>query len=394
VLPFLKALNLGYLFGGMTLLCLLFNKRSNIHAGNVNPTENRIIKIIAAWMIISTLFSVHLGHSADTLIELAKTFVLYVGLLTYFKSEHDFDLISGTFFLSSITLTIGSLFKGVSASRSSVGTNYDPNDLALILVCCLPFVFSHLKSKHSVVKALAVVTVISSLIQLVSTQSRMGFLLLLLFGLLYLLLQMTSIIAMLKRLIVLGVISLLFISIMTPQYRERIMSLKDEDSTGSGRTFIWKRGLEIAKTYPLFGVGPGAFMSAYGRMLKEGKFESVIDPKYNVAWKTAHNTYLKILVELGYPGLVLYLLLIWKAIIRLRGLNEKAKRVEIDPIFRTRIKTVEMSLYLFLFGTYFINADFSSIIFILVFLGILLSLIDLQKAFVLEKIDDAVSNSV
>jgi O-antigen ligase len=369
VLQFLKPLSLGYIFGGLTLLFLLSVRDRGEEEIQPQP-GNRLILYILLWMLITAPFSDHLGHTARTMLELLKTMVLYLGLLRFFRSKEDFGMVGRTLLFSVLTLSITGIFTGITEKRSSIGTFYDPNDLALVLISCIPFVTYHLKGQGGGIKIVAALSGVATIIQVVSTQSRMGFILLVLAAFMYAFRERTSLITLLKRAVVVGIFGIVFLKVVTPDYMLRIQTIFDANSTGSGRTYIWKRALQMANANPLTGVGLGAFTSAYGQRLSQGNFEKVEDNKYNVAWKASHNTYLKILVELGYPGLLLYLLLVRQV---LRNIKDAKARCSLtsDWDSYTKVNAVEGSLYLYLVGSFFLDQDFSSLFFILTFLGIL-----------------------
>lgn len=371
VLPILKSFYPGILFGFLCIVSVVFVKIEKVKHKE-KYFENSLVLVIFIWMVISSMFSIHMGKSLDAIISLAKTLTLYVCLFKFFKTEKDFDLIASIFLLCNLTLVFNSLTSGATSYRSSVGTNYDPNDLSLVIACCLPFVFYVFeRNKNLLIKAVAGITIFGSIVQLISTQSRMGFLLVVLFVIVYLIRQAPSFRGLVLRLLFMCILIPVFFTMMTPEYRERVNTLLSDDNTGSGRTYIWKRAIVMVNKYPVFGVGVGAFTSAYGRMLSEGVFEDVDDRKFNVAWKTAHNSYLKIMVETGYPGIFLYLLLTFKSLRRMNSVRKFFKENSLYSLYRKECFT-ETSMIIFLFGTIFINQEFSPIYLTLVLMAVLL----------------------
>nr|WP_279342522.1 O-antigen ligase family protein [Geotalea sp. SG265] len=369
VLEFLKPLSLGWVFGGMTMLFILLASDRGGEEKPPSRPENRLILYILLWMVVTAPFSSHLGHTGRSILELLKTIVLYLGLLLFFRSKEDFRMVGRTLLFSVLTLSISGVFTGITEKRSSVGTFYDPNDLALILIACIPFVTLHMKGQGLSIKIIALLAGVATIIQVVSTQSRMGFLLLILAAFMYAFRERASLITTAKRAVIVGIFGILFLKVVTPEYMLRIQTIFDANSTGSGRTYIWKRAVKMANSRPLTGVGFGAFNSAYGQRLSRGDFEQVEDNKYNVAWKASHNTYLKILVEMGYPALLLYLLLVWRIMKNLKNVKSRFNDA-FDMETCNKVNAVEGSLYLYLVGSFFLDQDFSSLFFVLTFLSI------------------------
>ncbi len=93
--------------------------------------------------------------------------------------------------------------------------------------------------------------------------------------------------------------------LLSPDYKARLYTLTDESSenVSSGRTAIWSHGIHMVSDYP-FGAGPGGFMALSPLYIPQEYIQK------GVGQRAAHNTYLLILVEQGYVGLLLYLSLI------------------------------------------------------------------------------------
>jgi O-antigen ligase len=102
--------------------------------------------------------------------------------------------------------------------------------------------------------------------------------------------------AMLAGLVVLGA----FVA-LNPGILDRTSS---GDSTGTGRTELWKAGLEVARDHPLAGVGIGNFIvvsPSYAQQVGTVKYTEVLieDPK------PVHNTVIEAVAETGFVGLAL-----------------------------------------------------------------------------------------
>lgn len=101
-------------------------------------------------------------------------------------------------------------------------------------------------------------------------------------------------------------------------FLDRAESIYDlSESSNAGRLEIWKDSVVFAALHP-FGVGYGNFIvSLIDNIPNDSTFESLSSEKnlrYNVPQKfvTAHSLYLHILVELGFAGLLAFLLFWWE----------------------------------------------------------------------------------
>ncbi len=96
---------------------------------------------------------------------------------------------------------------------------------------------------------------------------------------------------------------------------ESIYDLKENSNVG--RLEIWKDSVIFAALHP-FGVGYGNFITSMTNEIPEnasfGEVASEKNLRYNVPQKfvTAHSLYLHILVELGFAGLLAFLLFWWE----------------------------------------------------------------------------------
>ena len=380
IILFLKYLHLGDILGGLTIVYLLFFQDKIDWPKGFKSKTSTFLALLIIWMVVCSPFSIHIGHSIDFLKEFSKGIILYLGLSLFLSSEKDFKYLARIMLFSAATLSLTSLTAGVSESRVSVGSMYDPNDISMVLIVCFPFIFWILSNEKIIIKVFSVITVAASCIRIISAQSRMGFLGLIFLGLLFTFLPVSAKTGIIKRIIAVGAVSLLLMIFCTDTYRDRMQSIFTGNSTGSGRTVVWKRALKMVSEKPIFGVGPGAFSSAYGRKLSAGEFELVGDSHYDHGWKTAHNTYILVMTESGLPGFFFYCALILSTLV---SLEKNRRRYKINgnscrPL-QHMASTLELSFLTFLFCSFFLSANNSPILFALLAGGILIQKIAYKK---------------
>ncbi len=114
-----------------------------------------------------------------------------------------------------------------------------------------------------------------------------------------------------KALVCCGVVAILLLSLMSDQYRDRLLGMENSIKEGSvtensaGRWEIWKYGFQMSKDYPL-GAGGDSFMAMSPTYIPSyliGKDAGV---------RASHNTYLLVLVEQGYLGILVFMGYLWR----------------------------------------------------------------------------------
>lgn len=122
-----------------------------------------------------------------------------------------------------------------------------------------------------------------------------------------------------KKIIVLLFVGLIGGAYLTDSvFIERILSIsfkqEEMDTSTSSRIELWKAGARMLADNPL-GIGPGNWYQTIIRYI----------PEYE--GKDSHSTYVKCAVELGIPGILLFLLLIFQAYINLKRVHNEAQKL-------------------------------------------------------------------
>lgn len=101
----------------------------------------------------------------------------------------------------------------------------------------------------------------------------------------------------------------LVIAVLPPEQKERFRSA-GEDDTSTTRITYWKHGLEIAADHPVLGIGYGNWLPYYKTY-------------YNPAGQLPHNIFIEAVAEMGYTGLVAFVLLIGATFV----VNHKTRKI-------------------------------------------------------------------
>ncbi len=185
----------------------------------------------------------------------------------------------------------------VESTRITSAGSYDPNDLGVLFACMLVLSLGATLRGHVFSRVISAVAAVILLWVLLMTGSR-GALLAIGAGML------TFVAAFRPRTqIVLVVVLIAVVPVAwrfaPPVMRQRaatLFALEDDynATSNSGRVYLWKRGLTFAAKNPIVGVGAGGFEIQLGRDFEEQGTRG--------AWHTAHNTYVQVFAELGIPG--------------------------------------------------------------------------------------------
>jgi O-antigen ligase len=120
-------------------------------------------------------------------------------------------------------------------------------------------------------------------------------------------------IASLLAIALVGVFVLIYAS---DAYFNRMSTIAHYETEGSaaGRIKAWKGATRMAIDHPLTGVGAGQFPAMYGRHYRE---------EGSGRWLNAHSMYFLVLGELGLPGIVVLLALVWGSPLALLSLRRR-----------------------------------------------------------------------
>ncbi len=316
--PFLASLFFQKILGLISIAAILFDPmvKANL-IDRVKTSPNKAIFFLFLWVIISMPLSIYPGNSFRFLTQyFSKTILIYVLIVTYGSSYQLLKRILWAYILAVGLLGV-IYYASPGAGRIEITQTYDANDLAFVTVIAYAISFFKLFSLKGMKKLLVGVLCILFLITVIRTESRGGFL-----GLL----AVTGIILMqLKRLGFRYMIIGLFLCLMGAsivfyysgsEFWNRMSGIwyykGDYNYTeASGRIAIWKRGVDIMITNPMFGVGLNNFYTAegYSHINVGGK------------WSASHNSFLEIGAELGFPGLMCFCYIILSSLIGLKKLS-------------------------------------------------------------------------
>lgn len=296
----------------------LWDRLSRGRPVSVCTREITLAACLAGWAVVNVPFSLWPGGSVTLLLgKYSKTLIVFWLLCNIMTSPRRFrrlalalSLMSAPLgatgihnFLSGSFLVSGSRLERIAGYQAALTAN--PNDLALMLNLLLPLsVALFLIYRRPVVRLLLLAIIGLSVTAVVLTFSRGGFVTLTVTSLLYLWKfrgrrERTWVVAGL-------VLALLSVPFLPSGYMTRLSTIlnKNADPTGSAQN-RWSDMVSAAEYligHPIIGAGAGDGILALNKQRKEKDDGQM--------WEHVHDAYLQYGLDLGFPGLILFLLLL------------------------------------------------------------------------------------
>ncbi|MEX0900025.1 MAG: O-antigen ligase family protein [Gammaproteobacteria bacterium] len=330
---FLQPLHLAFVTAGIAVFAFLASRMSAREPLIDTTLAVKLVGLIVAWSVITVPFSHWPGGSVAFLFEMYfKTLVVFLLLAHVIDSELRLRRTAWAMTLMSVPLAVTGLSNYVAgdfAGGNGRILGYDapltmnPNDLALTLNLILPLTIGlFLDAERLLAKAFLVCVIALAVGGVVATFSRSGFLTLAVIGLFYAWrLMWRGRAALVAVVAVLGIGAAPF---LPGHYWDRLSTITaiEEDTSGSAQE-RW-HDTKAAATYvagnPIIGAGIGQGTLAMNEVR-------------GARWLKVHNVYLEYAVELGIPGLVLFVLLLGSSLRSARLAERIAAHVRASGVF-------------------------------------------------------------
>lgn len=258
---------------------------------------------------------------------------------------------------------------------------YDANDLALVIVCTIPFAIYFMVRGGWLYRLMGLCGCMLFASTLVKSGSRGGFL-----GfvavLAYILVAYSALSKRARLLAVGGAFALLSL-VAGDTYWERIRTLRNPQAdynwsgrSTEGRMEVWRRGLRYMVANPVFGVGMRNFAVADGMLSRESKERAERGAGFK--WSAAHNSFLEIGVELGVIGLALFVGMLVSAFRALRRIkSSQASKNQRGMRHVALASSLSASLIGFAVSGFFLSGGYLSYVYML--LGVTVGLIKIHR---------------
>jgi putative inorganic carbon (HCO3(-)) transporter len=369
LVPGLEQVRLGLLSAGLTAAAAFAEGRLTNLAAIFQTTEMRCVLATIALGVTFAPMGVWPSGSFSLIVnDYLKVVFYFVLLQAIVRSRADLRRLIWALILSSLILGLVAFLYGTGVisgneirgdigvengvERVTVSDTYSANELALIMVCAMPFALTLSRRQGPVGLLVQFACLGLTAVIVVWTGSRTGFVLLGLVGVLVLM-RIKWIRAsgtMMGLIVAAGLVW----AVASPAYWERLGAMVSPtthyEETYSGRYDIWMRGLQLGLSHPIFGVGIGNFAIADEMINGERRGRS------------AHNSFVETWAELGFGGLVTLCVLFWASLTRARRLA----RLYGNEWLGACAATGEVSLISFIIGSCVLSMQYSQVLYFLV----------------------------
>ncbi|MFQ5745726.1 MAG: O-antigen ligase family protein [Gemmatimonadota bacterium] len=277
----------------------------------------RVIVALAVMACLSTAFGISIGGSAMYILtEYSKVLILAFLLIAAIRSGRDLYRFVWAYVISAAILCWMALFvfgiskpRGGAAARLSHLYTYDANDLGLILMIALPLTllaFQVARTKGKIFCAIVLGAIGATVAR---TGSRGAFVGAVAVGLA--LLFLATNVSVVKRVAFLLVVGITLVATAPVGYWDQMMTItkpkEDYNWTSKyGRREVTKRGFGYMMGHPFFGIGIDNFPRAEGSQMSSVVRDFQDRTGWHIKWSAAHNSFLQVGAELGFPGLILW----------------------------------------------------------------------------------------
>jgi O-antigen ligase len=289
------------------------------------------------WAVASSLWTINLADTGFLLASLAIALVYTLAFSGILESRRDLDYVLIAFAVTSLAVGIFAIVGyflalpwELESGRTSGGTG-DPNFFATYQIIAMPLVLvlASVASRRWVRLALhaTVVVIVASVF---TSVSRGGLLTLMVVVGLMLALPARSVFrSRRQKAALLAVVALggyFSFQAAGPEVATRINAIFSHDKSGSGRLNDWRAAWTSIRERPALGLGYGTFVGASVDLVRRTPNVDLVNFQLREPGEAVHSVYIGTAAELGIPGLVLLLGLLFSTA---RGLRRTAREARL-----------------------------------------------------------------
>ncbi|MBI5180241.1 MAG: O-antigen ligase family protein [Nitrospirae bacterium] len=303
---------------------------------NNSNFQNILILAYLFWFFISFLFAFKRDLAWQPLVDFSKWVIIYFLLINIINDRRRLYIFLIVFLLLNFRYTqfaariwISNGFysdpRGLNAG-GGIGAGFfqNPNDFGVAINSVLGISYCMIKSDINKIirwfkmQWFHIVCTVSMIIAIVASSSRGAALGL---GVVFLAIWYKS-----KKKTIgiafLVIVATAIIALIPDDNRLRFQGMgSEEDGTSQSRLTLWRAGMRMASEYPITGVGPNNFIYVN----REHYFSERLEVQ--------HNVYIQAMSELGYPGLIVFLMMIFGCFYNNRKARKILKEKQIDDSF-------------------------------------------------------------
>ena len=323
IITFSRILDVTFYYLKLPIITFVLFNFAVLLSGNVlrlfQSRAGIALTLYTGWMFVTALLGQWKTGSIDSLITAAFSWSMALATAALVSAPGKLLTLERVLaFASLIGAILGQFFGGDTGGRLTLfqGSFSDPNEYAVTLLMGLPYwILIARTAQNKVGRILAYICVLPILLTFLYTGSRGGMIALLVLAVVSLIQMSFS-----QRLAFCVAAGLLFMlsGVLLPHYiQQRFFTFfkADVDNTldakyqeqlsggdigsSEARWQLLLGGIQLTFKHPVFGVGPGNFPGAYwGEAKAQGR---------RAGWNVSHNSYTEVSSEMGIPGFILFM---------------------------------------------------------------------------------------
>jgi len=324
VYGFMQGTQLAQIFALIALGLILFGRVKELKKYQLNGTGLLLLIFVVHGLFSALLAYPGLPRNWELYTNVLKTVLLCLAMPLFLTDRSRINLFV---LLVVLSISFHGLLDGLKFLASGGGHNAqglqkfgDNNHYALVLLMVMPlFIYVYRYATHWLLRYSLVGAFLLTFLAIIATGSRGALLGVVAMG--------VWVIATGKRklagLLMAGVLAILTFQLAPADWFARMDTIKSaqDDSSFMGRVAAWKRASAIALAHPVFGggfhAGQGAGMVYEKYRHAQGLLGFVDTPDFGYA-AASHSIYFEVLGDLGFVGLLLFLVCIAR-VFYLRG---------------------------------------------------------------------------
>jgi probable O-glycosylation ligase (exosortase A-associated) len=162
----------------------------------------------------------------------------------------------------------------------------------------------------------------------------------------------------LKTLAAVALATSLIVPVLPQEFWDRMASITapadERDDSSASRLHFWQVAVTMANDRPLLGVGHSGYPRAYNSYdWTEGQY---------LTNRAVHSAWFGVLAETGYPGFLLFVLIILTSLVSCRRVRLAAKRGEVSQPLGQYAIAFETALVAFMIGGSFVSFHYSEML--------------------------------
>ncbi len=354
--PVLKPLRIAFLAAGLAVASLLWERWKDRKALGFTSEILTCFGLLA-WTFLTIPVSYWPGGSVATLIDLyIKAVIVFWLLANVITTMRRLRILATVLMLCTVPLAAtglknfvtGTFITELEVARIAgydAGLSANPNDLALMLNLLLPLSIALLLSaRKTSMQTVCLIAIGINVVGVIVTFSRAGFLGLATIATVYFMRMIRRPGAGRGWMFAAMLVTLLALPLLPRTYVERVATVTDIDSDRTGSSQIrWRDTVASARfvmEHPIIGAGLGMDVLALNQV--RGEY-----------WYKVHNVYLQYAVDLGLPGIALFLTLFYGVF---AATSSSRRRVADVPALRDLfllVEALQVSLIVFAVSGFF-----------------------------------------